>query len=97
MEHDLLWRSKVKTPLQRLRPTVRYSKTSRLDQQTNMKKNIISKFIFATLCLAVTPSVLLADVVPPPSVPDSGSSVVLLTIGVAGLFAARRFLGKANR
>lgn len=59
-----------------------------------MNKNIISKSLFAIICIAVTPSVLLAIDLPPQSVPDSGSSLILLTVSILGFFAFRQFKGK---
>lgn len=61
-----------------------------------MKKNIISKSLLVIAALAATPAMLLATPPPPAieSVPDSGSTLVLITLSILGLFAFRRFKGK---
>ena len=46
------------------------------------------------LTLAAAPGSLLAVTPPPVSVPDTGSTVVLAGIALAGLCTARRFLSK---
>ncbi len=59
-----------------------------------MKKNIISKSLLVIAALAATPAMLLAVPAAIESVPDSGSTLVLITLSILGLFAFRRFKGK---
>ena len=61
-----------------------------------MKKNIISKSLLVIAALVATPAMLLATPAPVPieSVPDSGSTLVLITLSILGVFAFRRFKGK---
>ena len=64
-------------------------------KKIQMKNNTFNKAWFVVLALAASPGVLLA--LPDPlTVPDSGSSALLLTAGLVGIVACRRFFGKAK-
>lgn len=60
-----------------------------------MKRTLVRTALQITVALGLVPSLALA-VTPPPEVPDTGSSALLLGCGAIGLYLARRLFVRSR-